>query len=229
MLYPITPKQSVYKFNVDILIQGESNVAALEQLLHMLQTNPEILDLRVQSGIELGSLLEMMETMQQQKMNSTPFGKLTAMRIANQSSAPRSKSHAPHMASNASSVNASVVRTGANPEHAGNAPMEKGNIGSMRTMQHEADRPSAAAAPSQSTTDTYTERLTQIERKIMQNIEQNCLVRLSVNKGKGVRVSLPCRFLNYDATNQLLNVYHVDQKQVYAYHLSEIEEMNQQS
>ena len=225
MLYPITAKQSVYKFNVDIMIQGESNVAALEQLLHLLQTHPEILDLRVQSGIELGSLLEMMETMQQQKMNTTPFGKLTAMRIANQSSAPsRAKSHAPQMASNAS-----TVRAGANPEQIGNLPIDKGNVGNKRNMQHEAERPPAVVTPAQSTTDTYTERLTQIERTIKQNIEQNCLVRLSVNKGKGIRVSLPCRFLNYDATNQLLNVYHVDQKQVYAYHLSEIEEMNQQS
>lgn len=39
-------------------------------------------------------------------------------------------------------------------------------------------------------------------------------------------LSIPCRILNYDPVNQLLNVYHVDEKNVYAYQLFEIESMD---
>lgn len=64
-----------------------------------------------------------------------------------------------------------------------------------------------------------------IEAEIGRYIKDQTLVRLEVNKTKGVRLSIPARILNYDPSNLLLNVYHVDEKMVYAFHLYEIENM----
>ncbi|SMG54408.1 hypothetical protein [Paenibacillus aquistagni] len=64
-----------------------------------------------------------------------------------------------------------------------------------------------------------------IEIEIKKYISHRTLVRLEVNKAKGVRLSMPVRILNYDASNMLLNVYHDDEKSVYAFHLYEIENM----
>lgn len=51
------------------------------------------------------------------------------------------------------------------------------------------------------------------------------LIRLSVNKGRGVKLDIPCRLLNYDAGLELLSVYHVDEKQVYTFNLTEIDDI----
>lgn len=56
--------------------------------------------------------------------------------------------------------------------------------------------------------------------------QTNTLVRLSALKGKGVRISLPCRILSFDAESQLITVYHVDEKKVYQFHLNEIEDFH---
>lgn len=53
--------------------------------------------------------------------------------------------------------------------------------------------------------------------------EQNKLVRFIVNRGLGVKLSIPCRVLNIDET-ELVSVYHVDEKQVYTFRLNEIED-----
>lgn len=50
------------------------------------------------------------------------------------------------------------------------------------------------------------------------------LIRLTVIKAKGVKLSIPCRVLNYDPPTQHLTVYHVDEKKVYQLHLSEIDD-----
>ncbi|BFH64499.1 hypothetical protein [Paenibacillus azoreducens] len=55
-------------------------------------------------------------------------------------------------------------------------------------------------------------------------IRDNRLTRLTANRG-GQPTSMPCRILNFDENNQLLNVYHVDEKQVYSFKLSEIIEV----
>lgn len=55
--------------------------------------------------------------------------------------------------------------------------------------------------------------------------KDNRLVRLTANRN-GTQVSLPCRILNYDDSNQMVNVYHVDEKQVYTFHLNEIDEFS---
>lgn len=50
------------------------------------------------------------------------------------------------------------------------------------------------------------------------------LIRLTVIKGKGIKLSLPCRILNIDTGTQYVTVYHVDEKKVYQFKLNEIDD-----
>lgn len=206
MLYPTSSQRSVFKFNVDILVQGESNVAALEALLQLLHQHPDVLDARVQSGNELGSLLELAEAMQQRNIKQSPLGKL-AVHAAQSSSAA-----ADHRVDHSSPITNNKRNAGAQ------SPALAANVNKpARTAATEYTKPSQ-----QQSNDA---RLQDVENQLRSYIEQNRLLRLRINKGKGITLNLPCRILNYDASNQLLNVYHVDEKQVYAFNLNEIEDM----
>lgn len=61
---------------------------------------------------------------------------------------------------------------------------------------------------------------------IKRSISTNSLVRLSVVKGKGIKLSLPCRILNWDETSETVTVYHVDEKKVYLLKLNEIDDFH---
>ncbi|WP_051287297.1 hypothetical protein [Paenibacillus taiwanensis] len=187
--------RSAYKFSLDILIESNSNAAALEKILRLLQHDPDVLDLRVQSGSQLGSMLQLLEAMQKQAHTATtPFGSVLASRQSAQAN-----------------VNGNKQQPTAQPSTvAANAASQQGQAATNK---------SNTSAPS-STGPTLV-----IEKQIEQYIQHQTLTRLSINKGKGIKMSLPCRILNYDSSSQLLNVYHVDEKQVYAFHLYEIEEM----
>lgn len=206
MLYPTSSQQSVFKFNVDILVQGESNVAALEALLQLLHQYPDILDARVQSGSELGSLLELAEAMQQHNMKQSPFGKLTQMHAAQASS---------------TTADTRMDSPAARTHSKGDASLP--SPGSVSTADKQLRNADESTQTSQQQADDT--RLQDVEKQLRNYIEQGRLLRLRINKGKGITMSLPCRILNYDASNQLLNVYHVDEKQVYAFNLNEIEDM----
>ncbi|OCT13332.1 hypothetical protein A8709_03500 [Paenibacillus pectinilyticus] len=52
----------------------------------------------------------------------------------------------------------------------------------------------------------------------------NTLIRLTVIKAQGIKLSLPCRILNFDGSSQNVTVYHVDEKKVYLFKLNEIED-----
>jgi hypothetical protein len=54
--------------------------------------------------------------------------------------------------------------------------------------------------------------------------KNNALIRLTVIKGKGVKLNIPCRILNYDHDTQNVSVYHVDEKTVYLFKLNEIDD-----
>ena len=54
--------------------------------------------------------------------------------------------------------------------------------------------------------------------------DKNKLIRLIVNRGLGIKLSIPCRVINVDEKDFLVTVYHVDEKQVYTFRLSEIED-----
>lgn len=55
--------------------------------------------------------------------------------------------------------------------------------------------------------------------------EQGTLVRLFVVKGKGIRLSIPCRILNFDVATNNISVYHVDEKKTYLFKLNEIDDL----
>ncbi|SFE21198.1 hypothetical protein SAMN05216378_2734 [Paenibacillus catalpae] len=58
-------------------------------------------------------------------------------------------------------------------------------------------------------------------------MKSNKLIRLIVNKGLGIKLSIPCRILNVDEEGNLVTVYHVDEKQVYTFRLNEIEDFKE--
>lgn len=55
--------------------------------------------------------------------------------------------------------------------------------------------------------------------------DKNQLIRLIVNRGLGIKLSIPCRVLNIDDKDFIISVYHVDEKQVYTFRLIEIEDI----
>ncbi|MCQ6558601.1 hypothetical protein [Paenibacillus mendelii] len=63
-----------------------------------------------------------------------------------------------------------------------------------------------------------------ISERIKGYIAENRLIRLSVNKGHGVKLNIPCRVIQFDESTQLITVYHVDEKQVYAFNWNEIDD-----
>ncbi|MEY9092367.1 hypothetical protein [Paenibacillus sp. RC84] len=78
--------------------------------------------------------------------------------------------------------------------------------------------PSAASASNQ--------QRPQVEDQLRKMIKDNTLIRLSVVKGAGIRLSLPCRVLNFDEESGNVTVYHVDEKKVYLFKLNEIDNMS---
>ncbi len=73
----------------------------------------------------------------------------------------------------------------------------------------------------QKTESTYGSIVSLIEQSIM----NQTLIRLSIVKGKGVKLSIPCKILHFDESMQLLTVYHVDDKKVYSVKMNEIDDM----
>ncbi|WP_172195527.1 hypothetical protein [Saccharibacillus qingshengii] len=51
-------ERSGFLFNVDILIEGSTNAETLQALLTLLNTSDKVVDLRINSGIELGKVIE---------------------------------------------------------------------------------------------------------------------------------------------------------------------------
>jgi hypothetical protein len=100
-------------------------------------------------------------------------------------------------------------------------------IGRGRTIEEAADKErkkrTAPAQPPAPAAATPAE----MEQRIRRYISTNKLIRLNVNKGRGVRLNMPCRFLNYDADIQFLTVYHEDEKQVHSFKLFEIDDFTE--
>jgi hypothetical protein len=64
-----------------------------------------------------------------------------------------------------------------------------------------------------------------INQRIEQYREDKSLVRLTFNKGKGAKQSIPCRILNFDRATGNITAYHVDEKKVYSIDLNEIDDL----
>lgn len=82
--------------------------------------------------------------------------------------------------------------------------------------------PSTVTATAKATTNSGA------SDKIIEQLESfklnNTLVRLTVIKGQGIKLNLPCRILNFDSSTQNVSVYHVDEKKVYLFKLNEIDD-----
>ncbi|AJY75950.1 hypothetical protein [Paenibacillus beijingensis] len=155
--------QNTYLFNIEVLMEGETNAHALEALLHLLN-RANVPDYRIISGSRLGFLIDRLKA-ETLAGTAAPETELPGVPI----------------------------------------PAEK-----TRSNDPAACKASLSAVP-----------LTAIIRS---GIEEKKLIRLSVNKGKGVKLDVPARMIHFDEETKLLTVYHVDEKQVYTFHLHEIDD-----
>ncbi|MDQ0494371.1 hypothetical protein [Paenibacillus brasilensis] len=88
--------ETSYLFNVDVLVKGRSNVEALQFLLNLLSQHDQIADSRIQSGIELGNLIEAALYLKKQSASdsSDPAAKLAEKFSKRKSAAVMTKSTA---------------------------------------------------------------------------------------------------------------------------------------
>lgn len=156
MSKPKNPSDDSFLFKVEVLVNAPNNGAALEQLLHALNSG-NFADYRIGSGIQLGVVIE-------------------------QALAESQKAK---------------VRLAAIKESAKSAAKEQ------------------AKEPAKSDP---------LEVRIRHFIDSKQLIRLNINKGRGVKMNIPCRVINFDADAQILTVYHVDEKQVYTVRMNEIDD-----
>ncbi|GBF73118.1 hypothetical protein PA598K_01403 [Paenibacillus sp. 598K] len=163
---------SSYLFNVDILIEDESNARALERLLSLLNRSGAA-DFRIQSGIELGKMIDALTMSSGHLPPSVPGPHLNLVPPIAEQTAPSNESSLP---ADAEAVSSAQVNTLA------------------------------------------------ADQRIRAYIEQNKLIRLLVNKGLGVRLSIPCRIISFDEMTGNVTVYHVDEKQVYTFSINEVDD-----
>ncbi|MDQ0058889.1 hypothetical protein [Paenibacillus harenae] len=159
---------SSYIFQIEVLVEGATNGEALEQLLRHLN-NGGFPDYRIQSGVQLGQVLD-------------------ERKAAAQTQQP--------------------------------VPIQ--------LPRHE--KPKSKPAPVEPvTTSAASVSVGNGFERIKQIIKKNSLIRLVVNKGLGITLNIPCRILNMNENENLITVYHVDEKQVYTFRLNEIEDYMEQA
>lgn len=88
----------------------------------------------------------------------------------------------------------------------------------FRIMKDNGDKP-----PMDKPTDPKQKNV-QITELLQTWMKVGTLVRLSVLKGKGVKLSVPCRILHFDEDKGNISVYHVDDKVVHLISLNEIDD-----
>ncbi|OMF31756.1 hypothetical protein BK133_15225 [Paenibacillus sp. FSL H8-0548] len=159
--FPTPKDQTSFIFNIEVLVEENNNAAAIEKLLHALNSSGFV-DFRILSGIQLG---EQIEVRTKQASSKQPFP----------------------IPANVSQV-------------ANAAKSDKPDQESFEAL-------------------SYSDKI----KSIMKN---NTLIRLIVNKGLGIKLSIPCRIINMDETENIITIYHVDEKQVYTFRLNEIEDFS---
>ncbi|WP_424769009.1 hypothetical protein [Paenibacillus sp. sgz302251] len=97
----------------------------------------------------------------------------------------------------------------------------KSNSASLTQIPVEMDQSGSAANRQASITKTSSGF-----DNIRTYMKNNTLIRLIVNKGLGIKLNIPCRIINIDEGENLITVYHVDEKQVYTFRLNEIEDFS---
>jgi hypothetical protein len=168
------PQKRKFLFNVDIMIEEDTNGRALEKLLQLLNSS-SVEDYQVKQGIELGKKIEVAL-------------KQAILKDKGTSSAP----------------------------DAAKQPKEAPRTESPGKPQGKAQESGAQAAKD----DPHRV----IWEQLQQLKESNKLIRLTVVKGKGVKLSIPCRILSTDPSVGNVTVYHVDEKKVYLFKINEIDD-----
>jgi hypothetical protein len=92
----------------------------------------------------------------------------------------------------------------------------------IKEVQPQIEQPNSIAEPIDSNTNQFEES----KNWIKLCIKDKRLVRLTTNR-PGQPVNIPCRILNFDEERQYINVYHVDEKQVYTFNLNEIDSFSE--
>jgi hypothetical protein len=192
-----------YLFNVSIMVEGYSNGIALETLLHFLNQE-EFVDYEVKEGIELGQKIRDALDVHPELAPSPPSGV-----------------------------------TASNPGQASALEDATMKINSLRARHNAGQKPKEnAEQPKEPIKETppaaKAEKLPEMVRDLSvtfmellhQYKQENTLVRLTILKGKGVKLSIPCRILNYEAAGDSLTVYHVDEKKVYQFRLTEVDDLS---
>lgn len=166
-----------YIFNVDLMIESDSNALALEQLISALNRSGFI-DYRIVSGIEVGKMIQqtIREPLPLQPVAIPPA-------------------------------------------------MQSGSKAQTSASAGKAAKKTSAASQAQPTPASSAEGIDKAIERIHEYIACNQLVRVTVNRGRGVKLSVPCRVLNVDETSYNVTVYHVDEKKVYTFGLIEIDDI----
>jgi len=93
------------------------------------------------------------------------------------------------------------------------------------------NEPATTAVPPKSSSGSRTKspEKTKIPEELMERlggyIHSGKLVRLHINKGKGVKMNFPGRILSLDPETRNMTVYHVDEKKVYIVALNEVDDI----
>ncbi|AZK48163.1 hypothetical protein [Paenibacillus lentus] len=175
-------EQLGYLFNVEILVKSKSNAVALQSLLQLLNSGEQIIDYRINSGIELGEVIDSLLAAKKQSIISRSYKRLTTNTSTKQESSDIS-----HDKADDNSEATDKTKIAPNAENSFAAVAMSGNF----------------------------------QEWIQKYISENRLVRLLINRN-GERVNIPCRILNFQVETYTINVYHVDEKQVYTFTLSEV-------
>lgn len=203
---------NAYLFQVELLVSGESNALALEKLLHELN-KLELLDYKINAGIQLGSLIDGLLARQSQalpvqqlQLRAQPPLQAAPAPVATPAAAPTSV--------------AAVAAPAAVPVPEVPAAQQGSSHAKDRRKPPGTTKASAPAEVLDSAPAPVIER-------IKGYIASNRLIRVHVNKGMGVKLSIPCRIINFDAQQHNLTVYHVDEKQVYTFSMFEIDDFDE--
>lgn len=193
-----------FLFNVNIMVEGYSNGIALETLLHFLNQE-EFVDYEVKEGIELGKKIRDALGVIAEQSTSSPVGM-----DAGDSSHP------------------AVLEEGAAMKI--NSLRARHNAGQKSQAQSEPSKETVKELPAAAIPGKLSQDVLDISVSFMELLHQykqeNTLVRLTILKGKGVKLSIPCRILNYEAAGDSLTVYHVDEKKVYQFRLTEVDDLS---
>ena len=107
--------------------------------------------------------------------------------------------------------------------HIKNSSVSKNNkVANVEKAPSQIEQPDSIAEPIHSNTNQFEES----KNWIKLCIKDKRLVRLTTNR-PDQPVNIPCRILNFDEERQYINVYHVDEKQVYTFNLNEIDSFSE--